>query len=85
VDTHPGWLFKEYRADVSPADEAQLDRASSKRQHFCLRTVLEMTDIQQIAALPQLECFGVTNFLQGVPGAAPAHRPGCADAERRRP
>lgn len=26
VDTHPGWLFKEYRADVSPADAAQLDR-----------------------------------------------------------
>lgn len=26
VGTHPGWLFKEYRADVSPADEAQLDR-----------------------------------------------------------
>jgi uncharacterized protein YegL len=24
--------------------------------------VLEMTDIQQITALPQLECFGVTNF-----------------------
>lgn len=26
VDTRPGWLFKEYRAVVSPADEMRLDR-----------------------------------------------------------
>jgi hypothetical protein len=36
MDTHPGWLFKEYRAEVSSADAAQLDRLIEQPATFPL-------------------------------------------------